>query len=438
MLFKSLPILILLLISSAHFCQGNDAPSEAVVTPEIFTDRSDITEWIIGSGGFVDPRQLVRQAYPDDPSSGCGVFATEKIESGELLLTVPWHIVMKGEPYTHVHDGPKQCVGEMECKAEYEIVESVSEDEESVSKEDEESVSKEDEDLDSTSDEELDSEYEDSQEFDHPDDDDFCTTLNTLTRELAQGEVSHFAPYIRYLNIQPMEQIPEFWSKGGRSLLTHIGSGIRRMNFESGFITSYINECGYELNELTARAAMLITTRSDDDTMTPYYEIYNHKNGAYLNTWIEHTDLGFNVYARKTIEKGAEIFNSYNTCNHCHGREIHFDYGTTEMLNDYGFVENYPQRWILGEFVRFDLDQKNDGSGEFILTWSPNHVKHINIHRLHFLNQQLKRLEEIVDRTEELTEEFPEITEDELRTCLQYRDALIVAIKVAIETIEAL
>ena len=112
---------------------------------------------------------------------------------------------------------------------------------------------------------------------------------------------------------------------------------------------------------------------------------YNHRNGRWFNTETLVTRGEHHVTtATRTIEKGEQIYLSYNDCNICEGRE--FDYGTagkeatvyrdsdlaigsvlifafvrplssSEIFRDYGFVERFPQRWYFKRSfeVQFDL-----------------------------------------------------------------------------------
>lgn len=171
-----------------------------------------------------------------------------------------------------------------------------------------------DEELDSAS--VSDSEIEDEKSEEDSDNDYwFCKAMKGLIHELSLGEDSH-------------------------------STDIAGMHYQDD-IEVEILDCGCEMNELTKRAAMIFSTRGDDEVLIPYYELYNHRNGDWLNT----------------------KFNSYNQCSICGGRNVSFNFGTTLILNDYGFVESYPQRWILYGEIRFDLDEKKDGSGELVRTY---------------------------------------------------------------------
>lgn len=95
--------------------------------------------------------------------------------------------------------------------------------------------------------------------------------------------------------------------------------------------------------------------------------MFNHDNGSYN---IQHKynpyssdlkDSGYGIIASREIKAGEELYNSYNRCNICSG---YFDwFGTPEMFLHYGFVENYPQRWLFDlARVKVDLVRVEDGS----------------------------------------------------------------------------
>ena len=58
-----------------------------------------------------------------------------------------------------------------------------------------------------------------------------------------------------------------------------------------------------------------------------FFNRYNHRNGHWFNTKSsQEREEGHEVRARRTIEAGEEIFNSYNLCDECESR--HHGYGT--------------------------------------------------------------------------------------------------------------
>ena len=46
----------------------------------------------------------------------------------------------------------------------------------------------------------------------------------------------------------------------------------------------YKEECHGSDDPFEVQAAMQLITRGDDDTLTPVYDMYNHRNGKWLNT----------------------------------------------------------------------------------------------------------------------------------------------------------
>jgi hypothetical protein len=62
----------------------------------------------------------------------------------------------------------------------------------------------------------------------------------------------------------------------------------------------------------------------------------------------------------RKIKAGEELYNSYNRCNICDGYLDWF--GTPEVFYHYGFVENYPQRWLFDlARVKVELLTQEDG-----------------------------------------------------------------------------
>ena len=57
------------------------------------------------------------------------------------------------------------------------------------------------------------------------------------------------------------------------------------------------------------------------------------------------------------IRVSEEIYASYDMCRHCGDKKE--SYGTPEIMRDYGFVEEYPQRWVFeGKLtVGFGIDE---------------------------------------------------------------------------------
>jgi hypothetical protein len=192
---------------------------------------------------------------------------------------------------------------------------------------------------------------------DNPDDDGQlpCTTVASLAREMKLGKDSKYAPYVMYLNGESDTQIPSVWSKPAQQLFMQV---LGKNQIPPSRATTWLTRHWYEKcggdpeDEISAKAALMVIQRSDDEIMIPGYDAYNHRNGNWTST---DTNIKIGKYhetmATRTIEPGEEIYLSYNLCKHCGGRK--FDYGTGEILRDYGFVEEYPRRFhYMNEYVR--------------------------------------------------------------------------------------
>lgn len=83
--------------------------------------------------------------------------------------------------------------------------------------------------------------------------------------------------------------------------------------------------CGGLDDPFENNAAMLVIQRAEDDLMVPVYDFYNHRNGHYLNTVNHRrSQKSFDVTAAKTIEAGEQVYISYNMCSNCGNRANHF------------------------------------------------------------------------------------------------------------------
>jgi nitrogen fixation protein len=250
-----------------------------------------IFDWVAASeGAIVSLKQEVRRVVPGDLNTPLIIAAKEKIEGGEILVRVPWDIIIKP---------------------------------------------------------------------DDPDDDGQlpCSTATALAREMKLGKDSKYAPYVMYLNGESDRQIPSTWSKQAQNLFNRvIGNNDIPPNRATTWITkSWYKRCGGDPEDKIAlKAALMVIQRSDDEIMIPAYDAYNHRNGNWTST---DTTIKQGQYhetrATRTIQPGEEIYLSYNLCKHCGGRKM--DYGTGEILRDYGFVEDYPRRFhFMDKWVRME------------------------------------------------------------------------------------
>ena len=272
-----------------------------------------------------------------------------------------------------------------------------------------------------------------------------CETTKVLWRELQNGQdsVTH-GPYMEYLlETQLPGMLPSAWSKAGQTLLKQMLStpdNEQVLPPEAVCGHSFVRECGINVpvDELDGDARvwgqehawMLITQRSWDDLMIPIYDMISHRNGNWTNTKlvegvsVHDDDHDVIVQASRDINAGEEIYTTYNFCEDCGLRAETF--GTSLIFRDYGFVEQYPQRWILGEIV-FDLDYKDGDPNELEVSWVFDPPSRDVIA---FFDEQLDRLQEFV--TVHLETQPADIPDLEWSNINIYHQALIDAMSHAL------
>jgi hypothetical protein len=315
-----------------------DTPSNIrnsyVNKPNNMESPNELIEWIQSqNGAFINKKQEIRLQDPLDPTSGSGIFAVERIEKGEILCKIPEHLMIQPD---NIYDRNDSNVPN-------------------------------------------------------------CGTVWVLIHEMELGDESRFEPYVRYLLTRPRGQIPETWSDAGFRTLREIYSGEDPDDdwFETDFMRTWHEECkqgGFKYNPLHDHMAMQVVQRSEDEKMIPFYDMYNHRNGHWLNTrQIFHEDDSLEISARRTIQAGEQIYNSYNMCDACGGREAVF-FDSVDILTSYGFVEQMPQRWnFLGETAVFDLDEKKGDPGTIEFTWVT--TPGLDQGMLEFMEEEIERLD---------------------------------------------
>merc|ERR1719491_2344458 len=314
---------------------------------------------------------------------------------------------------------------------------------------------------------------------------DTCTTVARMLEEYEQKqEDSLFAPYLSYL-FEKKEGgtsnglLPTSWTTTGKHILDQIldienntddeeedededrdsnhnrdrdryGRGLEPRYYEQ---PNVFEQCGPYFrgplpNEALAvhddtndskrqrvqDAFLFHVSRSWTDKMVPILDMYNHRNGRWLN--VESTtahDLSQDItaFAARDIQAGEQLQNSYSECmdEDCDYGEIKYTYLTPHILKDYGFVELYPRRWRLsggggggdkGLIGEVDEDPMNPGKKTFQWIFDTPNQKNIE-----WLTQQLQRLQEMEEhvRTQIETHRHRRRTEEEERKSSRRRSS---------------
>ncbi len=291
------------------FLPTGSAVAAATSDPHLESVK-EIFAWVNGAkDGFVTSKQSVRRMVENDTSTPLMVYATEDIQEGELLVQTPWsHIIRSKTPAADDHYGWH------------------------------------------------------------------CGTAYKLKEEILKGKDSFYAPYTTYVNDEPEGQLPSRYSTKAKKLLEQvIGSHPDEVNRSplfnrddasdqrlspeallSTMDTNFYESCRPKRSDkLADKAAELLMLRGDDHIMIPAYDAYNHRNNdkhngkVYMNAMTETTPGEHHqTFAKRDIQKGEQIFISYNMCDQCQARS-HSGFGTAEMFREYGFVEWFPQRWCV-------------------------------------------------------------------------------------------
>ena len=157
--------------------------------------------------------------------------------------------------------------------------------------------------------------------------------------------------------------------------------------------------------------------RGYDYALIPIYDMLNSHEGK-INSITKpsiYSKNGFAVYALRDLNKGDELFYSYYHCPDC--GEI--DWGTPEMLRDFGYVEQYPQTFFLAEDVVLYIYE--DGKGGYTAECEKR------CPRKSFVERQLKRLDIVLKQ--DIDTAKPYLPAKEYNIIRQYHQAWTIAFK---------
>mmetsp|Transcript_10104 Transcript_10104/g.18205 ORF Transcript_10104/g.18205 Transcript_10104/m.18205 type:complete len:532 (+) Transcript_10104:110-1705(+) len=379
----------------------------AVQDMNLSYDGSDLIEWINSNGGFIHPNARIGL---DPTGQYRGVFVkgigedggtSDGIEDDDIIARIPWDLIVK----------PKD--------------------------------------------------YEYSRYWS-------CEALHEMHRQFLLGDESPHAPYINYLKNQPRGRMPLEWTDAGKLLLKNIldheilfddesGSGLPPSVNLKDFQETWVQECDGEDTPLARAAFYQFTSRDEDTLMVPFYDMHNHSNDPKkLNTISakpERKGRPFMLRSIRDIEPGEQIFISYNRCNRCWFDKDYKDctswshYGTSQLFDIFGFVEDFPQTWHyrmnVGDERREEWDdlvfclEASDTDGPLKVTFGDNYSEDLEYEEpveanIKYLGNQLVRLKELESSMKEDNKLMQSMPKYEWEMAWRYHEALMTSMSAAI------
>jgi hypothetical protein len=231
----------------------------------------ELQGWMHQHGGYFHPHQELKY---DEKFNGWMLFATEDIETGQVLSKVPWELIISGSLTASLFSSNATA-----------------------------------DDL-----------------FEHITGQLNCESTNQLIHELGLGDSSSFGPYIRYLREVPTFHIPAMWTPQGRGALTAMLGGM-----DAGDIPpvgpfdvidiDWFGVCNGSEDGVEA-AALLLQQGLWNTLVVPTFDWYTHRNGDHLNAKVNVVPGQFmEITAVRPIVKGEALHRSFDLCELCHPDE---------------------------------------------------------------------------------------------------------------------
>jgi len=283
----------------------------ACVANDRLVRQQELMDWMRSHNAILNPKQTVQLVDPTgaaSSSSPYGVFATSNIAKGEIIISVPEHLIVSG----NIQTGDEF---ELPCETVDLILKEMEKGDTS-----------------------------------------FYAPYMRYLQSIPEGELPEaWSGAGRKLLTDLM----------GGDDSNSLFNGQHWLNKWNGQVCDGINDP--EGN----RAALLVANRMEDGQMIPYLDFFNHRNGHSTNadSAVNAETDSFMVVAKRNIREGEQIYMSRNMCFDCTHFETN-GYGTPELLRDHGFVEDLPQRWnfnLAGKRRVFDLLERR--SGELEIEW---------------------------------------------------------------------
>jgi len=344
--------------------------------------------------GYFNPKLEMRRIDPSDPTSFFGMFAKEDISEGSLMLRIPNEILL----HSNDDDGEPSPMD--------------------------------------------------------------CGLVQNLIDQIRLKDDSDYAPYVNYLlETQPPGQLPSAWSKAGQELIMQV-LGHEDFSLDEALVTlnetgdmglknvlppmdpigwvehEWYGDCNGSNDPQHEYAALLVVQRAWDDILIPVYDMMSHRNGDWLNTKSDesgvHSGGPVVVQSKRDIKAGEQIYTTYNMCEDCGNRIV--SYGTSEILRDYGFVEQFPQSWIFPDLnlgFRIDHGDEEDDDGNLIYSlteWIEDEPDEDDMESFQ------EKLEYIVKQKTMLNDHsaFSDVPDNEWDVIVQYMNAMDLGIRVAL------
>ena len=190
---------------------------------------------------------------------------------------------------------------------------------------------------------------------------DMCNVVEEIANELQLGKDSNWYFYLmlHHDNIMNMS-LPALWGPVALQLLQGLpprqeaNHHIRWLEEDCGQIYGLDNDNGH--NVILREALVLFVTRATAVGMVPIYDLFNHHNGK-RNAKLHVTDYGAQLITLEPIKTGNQIYISYGVKS------------APTFLNNYGFVESWPQIWAWTDVSKSDSDNNGGRSNSHTLAF---------------------------------------------------------------------
>lgn len=244
-------------------------------------DEFGVLEWIRSTpGGYIHPHQEFRKIHSSIGEVRGGMFATARIPRNTILAKIPRSILIQSDP----------------------------------------------------------SENGDAQMS--------CGMVRSLARELKLGNKSRYAPFANFVLSQQLDHIPSNWSPLGKKILVEItgetinGPLIPPLEATEWLDLDWFDTCKGDPDDLlSAKAALFVVQWNDEGKIIPISGFYGHRNGNWTNAAIFTDDSeGPELRTTRDIARGEQIYQSFNRCPECGGRQ--FGFGTAGKCGYFFYLQH--------------------------------------------------------------------------------------------------